>query len=202
MQDERRAAAALKLQALARGRRPRKASRKAKGYARQLDEADDDEPAVSGRSGGAAEAFDVEHTLRVSSTSATESVEATAGAAREEAVSAAYLLAVTCPMYGIGLSWGAQYAKVTPILQVLGISDSMLGIAWLAGPIAGIVVQPVVGDLSDRLASRVGRRRVWMWIGAVGQTISMVMMAYAPELGRLAGDAKGSQPVALAGVSE
>jgi hypothetical protein len=80
-------------------------------------------------------------------------------------VGVAYLLAVTCPMYGIGLSWGAQYAKVTPILQSLGISDSMLGIAWLAGPIAGIVVQPVVGDLSDRLDSRVGRRRLWMWIG-------------------------------------
>ena len=174
------------------------ASRKAKGYARQLDEADDDEPAVSGRSGGAAEAFDVEHTLRVSSTSATESVEATAGAAREEAVSAAYLLAVTCPMYGIGLSWGAQYAKVTPILQVLGISDSMLGVAWLAGPVAGIVVQPIVGDLSDRWQSRFGRRRVWMWAGAFGQVVSMVLMSLAPEIGAAAGDVKGAQPVALA----
>merc|ERR1712185_191778 len=85
--------------------------------------------------------------------------DAATSPARSAAVSVPYLLAVTCPMCGIGLSWGAQYAKVTPILQVLGISDSMLGIAWLAGPIAGIVVQPVVGDLSDRLDSYLGRRR-------------------------------------------
>jgi len=113
-------------------------------------------------------------------------------------VSLGYLLVVTCPMYGIGLSWGAQYAKATPLLQGLGISDWLLGIAWLAGPIAGIVVQPVVGDLSDRINSRLGRRRLWMWIGVTGQAAAMLAMGWSPELGRLCGDSKGSQPAALA----
>ncbi len=108
------------------------------------------------------------------------------------------LLLATVPMYGIGLAWSCQYAKVTPVLQELGLSDEYLGVAWLAGPISGIVVQPLVGTLSDRTRARCGRRRFWMWCGSCGLGVSMLLMAWAPPLGRALGDEGSSTPAALA----
>ena len=108
-----------------------------------------------------------------------------------------FIAITTLPMYGIGLAWACQYAKVTAILQVLGLAESMIPIAWLAGPISGIAVQPIIGSLSDRTVSCCGRRRYWMWAGAIGLAISMLLMMYCPEVGRLLGDHQGPQPVAL-----
>ncbi|KAL1511276.1 hypothetical protein AB1Y20_006084 [Prymnesium parvum] len=80
---------------------------------------------------------------------------------------------------------------------VLGCTEAMLPIAWLAGPISGMVVQPLVGSLSDRTVSRLGRRRYWMWVGSGGVAVSMILMMLAAEIGRLFGDRHGHQPVAL-----
>jgi solute carrier family 45 protein 1/2/4 len=109
------------------------------------------------------------------------------------------LAAVTVPMFGIGLAWSAQLSKVTPTLQVLGLSREMLGIAWLAGPVSGIIVQPLVAYMSDRgtLIRGCGRRRVWMWIGCIGLSLTMGIMAFAPEIGRAFGDRRGRQPAAI-----
>ena len=73
----------------------------------------------------------------------------------------------------------------------------MLGVAWLAGPIAGIVVQPIVGELSDTCTAPCGARRLWMWFGTLGQLASMAVMALSPDLGRMLGDTKGEQNIAL-----
>ena len=85
--------------------------------------------------------------------------------------SVSFLLKRTVPMYGIGIAWGAQYAKVRPLLQELGLPPWALSVAWLAGPISGLVVQPLVGQLSDRTrgSSRcfAGKRRQWMWTGGL-----------------------------------
>ena len=102
------------------------------------------------------------------------------------------LLLVTVPMFGIGLAWACQYAKVTPVLQQLGVSNNALALAWLAGPISGILVQPVVGRLSDRSVSCVGRRRMWMWLGSLGLSCWMVLLAWSPSVGRALGDNSGS----------
>ncbi|KAL1511277.1 hypothetical protein AB1Y20_006084 [Prymnesium parvum] len=108
-----------------------------------------------------------------------------------------HLVLTTLPMFGIGLAWACQLGKVTAILQVLGCTEAMLPIAWLAGPISGMVVQPLVGSLSDRTVSRLGRRRYWMWVGSGGVAVSMILMMLAAEIGRLFGDRHGHQPVAL-----
>ena len=113
-----------------------------------------------------------------------------------------FLLKRTVPMYGIGIAWGAQYAKVRPLLQGLGLPPWALPLAWLAGPVSGLVVQPLVGQLSDRTrgSSRcfAGKRRQWMWLGSVGLCASMLLMSFCPDLGLALGDAgDGTHPAAL-----
>jgi hypothetical protein len=113
-----------------------------------------------------------------------------------------FLLKRTVPMYGIGIAWGAQYAKVRPLLQELGLPPWALSVAWLAGPVSGLAVQPLVGQLSDRTrgSSRcfAGKRRQWMWLGSLGLSASMLLMAFCADLGLALGDAGSSaHPVAL-----
>ena len=113
-----------------------------------------------------------------------------------------FLLKRTVPMYGIGIAWGAQYAKVRPLLQGLGLPPWALPVAWLAGPVSGLVVQPLVGQLSDRTrgSSRcfAGKRRQWMWLGSLGLCASMLLMSFCPDLGLALGDAgDGTHPAAL-----
>ena len=113
-----------------------------------------------------------------------------------------FLLKRTVPMYGIGIAWGAQYAKVRPLLQELGLPPWALSVAWLAGPISGLVVQPLVGQLSDRTrgSSRcfAGKRRQWMWTGGLGLSASLLLMTFCSNLGLALGDAGNStHPAAL-----
>jgi len=50
----------------------------------------------------------------------------------------------------------------TPYLLSLGMSKSRLSLVWIAGPLSGLVMQPLVGMLSDKSTSRYGRRRPYM----------------------------------------
>lgn len=60
---------------------------------------------------------------------------------------------------GVQISWAVQIGHGTSELRKLGISDRLVGLAWLAGPITGAVVQPLVGYLSDGCKSKFGKRR-------------------------------------------
>ena len=112
-----------------------------------------------------------------------------------------FLLRRTVPMYGIGIAWGAQYARARPLLPELGLPPWALWVAWLAGPVSGLVVQPLVGQLSDRMrgSSRcfAGKRRQWMWVGSLGLSASMLLMSSCADLGLALGDAgDGTHPAA------
>ena len=112
-----------------------------------------------------------------------------------------FLLRRTVPMYSIGIAWGAQYARARPLLPELGLPPWALWVAWLAGPVSGLVVQPLVGQLSDRTrgSSRcfAGKRRQWMWVGSLGLSASMLLMSSCSDLGLALGDAgNGTHPAA------
>ena len=104
-----------------------------------------------------------------------------------------FLLRRTVPMYGIGIAWGAQYTRAQPLLPELGLPPWALWVAWLAGPVSGLVVQPLVGQLSDRTrgSSRcfAGKRRQWMWVGSLGLSASLLLMSSCADLGRALGNA-------------
>jgi maltose/moltooligosaccharide transporter len=76
---------------------------------------------------------------------------------------------------GIQVAMGLQIANISPIYQYLGASAN-LGVLWAAGPISGLVVQPLIGNASDRIWTRIGRRRPFMLIGTIVAVFALVFM--------------------------
>ncbi len=83
---------------------------------------------------------------------------------------------------GLQFSFGLQQSNMTPIYSYLGAKESAIPLLMLAGPITGLLVQPVVGALSDRTLSKLGRRTPYFLIGAVLCTLGLLAMPYSPAL--------------------
>jgi maltose/moltooligosaccharide transporter len=77
---------------------------------------------------------------------------------------------------GIQFGWGLQQANMSPIYKYLGAEESNLPYLWLAGPITGLVIQPIVGAMSDRTWNRLGRRRPYFLVGAVLASVCLLFM--------------------------
>lgn len=88
---------------------------------------------------------------------------------------------------GIQFGWGLQMANMSAIYQMLGAEESQLPILWLAAPVTGLVVQPIVGYLSDRTWNRFGRRRPFFLIGALFASTALVFMPNSSTLWMAAG---------------
>ncbi len=88
---------------------------------------------------------------------------------------------------GIQFGWGLQMANMSAIYQMLGADEAMLPILWLAAPVTGLVVQPIVGYLSDRTWNRFGRRRPYFLGGAICASIALIFMPNSPTLWVAAG---------------
>lgn len=83
---------------------------------------------------------------------------------------------------GIQFSFGLQQANMGPIYRYLGADEASLPLLWLAGPVTGLLVQPIVGAMSDRTVSRWGRRTPYFLVGAVLCSIGLLLMPYSPTL--------------------
>ena len=88
---------------------------------------------------------------------------------------------------GIQFGWGLQMANMSPIYKYLGAEESSLPYLWLAGPLTGLLVQPIVGAMSDRTWTRLGRRRPFFLVGAVIASICLVLMPNSSALWMAAG---------------
>lgn len=80
---------------------------------------------------------------------------------------------------GVQLGFALQNANVSRVLSDLGADLHSLSLFWLAAPIMGLLVQPIVGAASDRTWNRVGRRRPYILGGAIAAAIGMLLMPNA-----------------------
>jgi maltose/moltooligosaccharide transporter len=78
--------------------------------------------------------------------------------------------------FGIQIAFALQTANISRIFQILGASIDSLPILWIAGPVTGLLVQPVIGYLSDRTWGRLGRRRPYFLAGAVASATALVLL--------------------------
>ena len=84
--------------------------------------------------------------------------------------------------FGLQFSFGLQQANMGPIYGFLGAEEATMPLLWLAGPMTGLLVQPIVGAMSDRTSSRYGRRTPYFLIGAIICSISLFLMPYSSTL--------------------
>ena len=69
--------------------------------------------------------------------------------------------------FGLQYSFGLQQSNMSPIYNYLGADEGALPLLWLAGPMTGLIVQPIIGALSDRTVTKMGRRTPYFLIGAI-----------------------------------
>src|SRR5918911_3372 len=88
---------------------------------------------------------------------------------------------------GIQFGWGLQLANMSGIYTYLGAKPEQVPILWLAGPVTGLLVQPIIGSMSDRTWNRLGRRRPYFLVGAILASVALFFMPDSPALWMAAG---------------
>ena len=88
---------------------------------------------------------------------------------------------------GIQFGFALQNANTSIIFETLGANVEDIPILWIAAPVTGLVVQPIVGYFSDRTWNRLGRRRPYFLIGAILSSIALFIMPNSPTLWVAAG---------------
>jgi len=94
----------------------------------------------------------------------------------------ARILEMNLGFLGLQFSFGLQQGNMTPIYSYLGASEAALPVLQLAGPITGLLVQPLIGALSDRTDSRWGRRTPYFIFGAMLCAIGLFFMPLSSSL--------------------
>lgn len=88
---------------------------------------------------------------------------------------------------GIQFGFALQNANVSRIFETLGAKVEDIPILWVAAPVTGLIVQPIIGYFSDRTWNRLGRRRPYFLVGAVLASAALFLMPNSPVLWVAAG---------------
>ncbi|HWK51533.1 MAG TPA: MFS transporter, partial [Steroidobacter sp.] len=88
---------------------------------------------------------------------------------------------------GIQFGFALQNANVSRIFQTLGAQLDEIPMLWVAAPLTGLIVQPIIGYYSDRTWTRFGRRRPYFFVGAVAASLALLFMPNSPALWIAAG---------------
>lgn len=92
------------------------------------------------------------------------------------------ILNMNVGFFGIQFSFGLQQSSMSPIYKYLGADEATLPLLWLAGPVTGLIVQPIIGAMSDRTVTRWGRRTPYFLIGAILCSLGLLLMPFSPAL--------------------
>lgn len=75
-----------------------------------------------------------------------------------------------------------------PYVQDLGVPHVFVSLVWLCGPLSGLIVQPLVGHVSDRTTSKLGRRRPFIIGGTIAIALSVFLVSFSADIGGWLGD--------------
>ncbi len=88
---------------------------------------------------------------------------------------------------GIQFGFALQNANVSRIFETLGARIDAIPILWIAAPVTGLIIQPIIGHLSDKTWGRLGRRRPYFLSGAILASVALFIMPNSPLLWVAAG---------------
>jgi maltose/moltooligosaccharide transporter len=97
------------------------------------------------------------------------------------------IMAMSVGFFGIQHGFSIQFAKMSVIYEKLGASPDQIPFLWLAAPLTGLFIQPIIGYLSDRTWGPLGRRRPYFLTGAILATVALLFMPNASSLWMAAG---------------
>jgi maltose/moltooligosaccharide transporter len=83
---------------------------------------------------------------------------------------------------GIQFGFALQNGNVSRIFQTLGAEIDQIPILWIAAPVTGLIIQPIIGYMSDRTWGRLGRRRPFFLVGAILASTALILMPNSPGL--------------------
>jgi maltose/moltooligosaccharide transporter len=89
--------------------------------------------------------------------------------------------------FGIQFGFALQNANVSRIFESLGASVESIPILWIAAPVTGLIIQPIIGHMSDNTWNRLGRRRPYFLVGAIMASLALLIMPNSPALWMAAG---------------
>lgn len=103
--------------------------------------------------------------------------------AQKPALSPGQIISMNLGFFGIQYSFGLQQSAVNPIYDFLGASPDQIPLLNLAGPVTGLLIQPIIGALSDKTwHPRFGRRKPYFFIGALLCSICLFMYPFSQTL--------------------
>ncbi|MEL7198837.1 MAG: MFS transporter [Pseudomonadota bacterium] len=111
----------------------------------------------------------------------------THASARKPAMNGAQIWNMSFGFLGIQIGFDLQNGNVSRIFQTLGAEVNELAILWIAAPMTGLIVQPIIGHMSDNTWGRFGRRRPYFLIGAILASLALFIMPNSPTLWVAAG---------------
>ncbi|MFO7032125.1 MFS transporter [Limnospira fusiformis CCALA 023] len=97
------------------------------------------------------------------------------------------LINMSVGFFGIQFGWGLQMANMSAIFEHLGAEAHQIPILWLAAPLTGLLVQPIIGHMSDNTWNFLGRRRPYFLVGAILSSIALIFMPTSSSLWMAAG---------------
>ncbi|KAI1811736.1 major facilitator superfamily domain-containing protein [Poronia punctata] len=105
---------------------------------------------------------------------------------------------LTLSTIGVTFVWGVEQTYCTPYLLSLGLTKSKTSLVWIAGPLSGLIVQPIVGTLADKSRSKWGRRRPFIMAGAIISALFLLLLGFTEDIiGFFITDKKAAQQLAV-----
>ena len=93
------------------------------------------------------------------------------------------LFNISFGFFGIQIGFALQNANMSRVFQTLGASMDDLPALWVAAPLTGLIVQPIIGHLSDKTWNLLGRRRPYFLTGAIFAALALFLMPLSPSFG-------------------
>lgn len=92
------------------------------------------------------------------------------------------MLLLTAAAIGLQFAWGTEMTYCNPYLLSLGMPKNRLSLVWTAGPLSGLVMQPLIGMMSDKSRNKFGRRRPYMLGGSLAVVVCYFVLAWTKEI--------------------
>ncbi|OQD69668.1 hypothetical protein PENPOL_c002G07868 [Penicillium polonicum] len=89
---------------------------------------------------------------------------------------------LTFSLVGLQFTWGTEMTYCTPYLLQLGLTKSKTSLVWIAGPLSGLIIQPLIGVIADRSRSKWGRRRPFMVFGSLVVAFCLLVLGWTKEI--------------------